>query len=93
MEAGADNVESDEGSHYIYTQPDDFAAVMKALEEKLGEAQKAELTWIANVEKDLGAEEAESVVKLFDALEELDDVQYVYSNFTASDEVLERLTD
>ena len=91
VEAGAENAEIDEESHIITTAPDDFAAVQKALEEKLGDPQKAELTWNANIEKEVSEEEAETVLKLYDALEELDDVQYVHANFSIDDSILEKL--
>lgn len=90
-EAGAENVETDEDAHYIYTQPDDFGAVLSAISEKYGDPEKAELTWKPNVTKDLDLESAQKVMKLIDALEDLDDVQNVYTNFEVSDEILEKL--
>lgn len=91
VEAGAENVESEDDTHVIYTQPDDFAAVQEALSEKLGDPLKAELTWKPNVSKDLNEEEAEKVMRLIDVLDDLDDTQNIYTNFEISDEIMEKL--
>lgn len=91
LEAGASNVESDEEDHIITCEADEFAAVQKALEQKYGEPQKAGLVWRPNVNADVSEEQAASVLKLIDALEDSDDVQTVTANFEVSDEVMERL--
>ncbi|GJL84721.1 MAG: putative transcriptional regulatory protein R02753 [Micavibrio sp.] len=91
LEAGADNVESDEEMHEISCAPDDFAAVAKALEEKFGEAERAGLVWRPNVSAEVDEAQAGSVMKLVDALEDCDDVQNVTPNFEVSDEVMEKL--
>jgi len=91
VEAGADNVESDENIHRITCAADDFAAVAKALEEKLGEPEKSGLAWDANIESEVDESTAESVLKLIDALEDDDDAQTVTTNMNASDEIMEKL--
>lgn len=91
VEAGAGNVESDEHIHRITCAADDFAAVLEVLNAKFGEAEKSGLAWEANVESDVDAETATSVLKLIDALEDDDDVQAVTSNMNASDDIMEKL--
>ena len=91
VDAGAENVESDNDMHRITCSADDFAAVAKALEETFGEAEKAGLSWQANVESEVDASGAESVMKLIDALEDDDDVQTVTSNMSASEAIMEQL--
>ncbi len=91
VEAGAENCESGEDIHEITCATDDLAAVRDALEEKFGEAEKAAFVWRANTGTDCDEGTAESTMKLIDALEDNDDVQAVYTNFEASDEILEKL--
>jgi YebC/PmpR family DNA-binding regulatory protein len=90
-EAGADDVESDDEHHVIICAADSFAAVNEALEKKYGEAVQAGLTWRANIAAEVDEEQAASVLKLIDALEDLDDVQHVTTNFDVSDEIMEKL--
>jgi YebC/PmpR family DNA-binding regulatory protein len=91
VEAGAENVESDEHIHRITCAADDFAAVLDVLTQKFGEPEKSGLAWDANVETPADAETAASVMKLIDALEDDDDVQVVTSNMDASDEIMEQI--
>jgi len=91
VEAGAENCESGEEIHVIETSADDLAAVRDALEERFGEAEKAGLVWKPNTLSEVDEDTAGTVMKLIDVLEDNDDVQSVYSNFEASDEVLEKL--
>ena len=91
VEAGAENVESDEAAHNIICADSDFAAVRDALEKALGEPEKSGLVWQPNINADVDEAQAASVLKLIDALEDCDDVQNVYTNFECSDEVMEKL--
>ncbi len=91
IEAGADDVESSEEGHIIYCGDSDLGAVSQALEEALGESESTKLIWKPNVTAELGLEDMQKLMKLLDALEDDDDVQHVYSNFDASDEVMEQL--
>ncbi|MCQ8184038.1 YebC/PmpR family DNA-binding transcriptional regulator [Parvularcula maris] len=91
IEAGAEDVESGEEAHTIYTAADDFAEVQKALEEKYGEPDSAKLAWRAQNTIEVSSEKSDTIVKLYDALDDLDDVQQVYANFELSDEDAERL--
>jgi YebC/PmpR family DNA-binding regulatory protein len=87
VEAGADNVESDDDTHEIITQAGDFAAVREALEQKFEDPERSGLVWKPNMTTELNAEDAAKILKLIDTLEDSDDVQTVFCNFEMSDEV------
>ena len=92
LEAGAEDIASDEdGSVEVVTAPESFVEVKDAMKAKGLDPSAAEVTMrpATNVELDL--EDAQSVMKLVDMLEDLDDVQNVYSNAEFSDEVLAQL--
>lgn len=93
VEAGAENVESDEDFHEITTAADDLATVRDALESKFGEAEKSGLIWKPNVMTELDEARVLTLMKLIDALEDSDDIQTVTSNFDVSDDVLEKLAE
>lgn len=93
LEAGADDVEAaDDGSIDVTTAWEDFSAVKAAMEEAGLTPEGGEVTMIASTTVPLDADGAEKVMGLIDALEELDDVQNVYSNIELSDEVLASLS-
>ncbi|TCL69793.1 YebC/PmpR family DNA-binding transcriptional regulator [Rhizobium sp. BK251] len=92
IEAGADDVETDEEGHYITTAFESLGEVAKALEELLGEAETVKAVWRAQNNVPVDEEKAQSLLKLIDSLEDDDDVQNVYSNFEVSDEVLAKLS-
>lgn len=92
LEAGADNVETDGNIHEITCAMEELNTVSTALATTAGEAPKsAKLIWKAhnNIELDLDA--ATKLMKMIDALEELDDVQSVYGNYDIPDAVMEKL--
>lgn len=91
LDAGAEDMETEDNSFVIYTPYSDLHTVMGALEEKGYKIEKAELTMIPkNV---INADDvAEKLFRLIEALEDLDDVQKVYANYEISDEVFERLS-
>ncbi|MCI5060798.1 MAG: YebC/PmpR family DNA-binding transcriptional regulator [Alphaproteobacteria bacterium] len=91
VEAGAENCESDAEFHNIQTAMDDLAAVRDALEEKFGEAEKADLVWQPNTMSELNEDQATSLMKLIEALEDEDDVQAVTTNMEVDDSVMEKL--
>jgi YebC/PmpR family DNA-binding regulatory protein len=91
IEAGAEDVESDEDGHEIWTAQEDLHGVAKALEASLGEPETTKLAWRPQTPVDVGEEEAGTLLRLIDALEEDDDVQTVWGNYEVSDEVMEKL--
>ncbi|WP_371155036.1 YebC/PmpR family DNA-binding transcriptional regulator [Jannaschia sp. 2305UL9-9] len=91
IEAGAEDVESDEESHVVWCADTDLSAVSTALEEQLGESDSTKLVWRPTTTTELDLEGMQSLMKLLDALEDDDDVQTVTANFEASDEVMSQL--
>ena len=92
LEAGAENVESGDEIHEVVTDPDDFAAVRDTLEAKFGGAESARLAWRPNVTTPVGADHAEALFGLIEALEDNDDVQTVSANYEVADEIVARLS-
>ncbi|MFN7173956.1 MAG: YebC/PmpR family DNA-binding transcriptional regulator [Thermaurantiacus tibetensis] len=91
LEAGAEDVESGEDVHEIWTAPDALHEVAKALEARLGEPQGAKLAWRPRTLVEVSADDARLLMKLIDALEDSDDVQAVYGNHDMTDEVADAL--
>ncbi|WP_298430932.1 YebC/PmpR family DNA-binding transcriptional regulator [uncultured Jannaschia sp.] len=91
IEAGAEDVESDEESHVVWCADTDLNAVSSALEEALGESESTKLVWRPTTTTELDLEGMQALMKLIDALEDDDDVQNVTANFEASDEVMAEL--
>jgi YebC/PmpR family DNA-binding regulatory protein len=80
LEAGALDVESDEGTYTVLTEVADFHAVQDALRIAGIEFEDAELAMIPRTEVRVEGPDADQLVKLLELLEELDDVQQVYTN-------------
>jgi YebC/PmpR family DNA-binding regulatory protein len=92
IEAGAEDVVSDENGHQIFTTPDDLNEVTKALEAKFGEPRKSALTWKPQNTVSVDDESGEKILKLIDALDDNDDVQNVYANFEVSDALMQKMS-
>jgi len=92
IEAGAEDVTTDEDGHYIICGFEDIGDVSKALEATLGEADMVKAIWRAQNTVPVDEERAQSLMKLIDTLEDDDDVQNVYTNFEVSDEVMAKLS-
>ena len=88
IEAGAEDVQSDEEAHVIYCEDTDLNDVSTALEAALGETESTKLIWKPNMTTELDLEGLTKLMKLLDTLEEDDDVQRVTTNFEASDDVM-----
>ncbi|MDO5704465.1 MAG: YebC/PmpR family DNA-binding transcriptional regulator [Paracoccus sp. (in: a-proteobacteria)] len=91
IEAGAEDVESDEDGHWIYCADSDLNEVSTALEGSLGESETAKLIWKPQAPTEIDLETAQKLMKLIEALEDDDDVQNVTGNFELSDEVAAQL--
>jgi YebC/PmpR family DNA-binding regulatory protein len=91
IEAGAEDVESDEEGHQIWTAQESLHEVARALEGALGEPESAKLAWRPATPVEVAGGEAEQLIRLIDTLEEDDDVQTVWGNYEVPDEVMERL--
>jgi len=92
LEAGADDVvAADDGSVEVLTTPEDFEAVQAAMTAAGLAPDEAEVTLRAENTTEMDLEGAEKVLRLLDMLEDLDDVQQVYSNADIPDDILEKL--
>ncbi|KQV35127.1 MULTISPECIES: YebC/PmpR family DNA-binding transcriptional regulator [unclassified Rhizobium] len=92
IDAGAEDVTTDEDGHTIICGFEDIGEVSKALEATLGEAETVKAIWRAQNTVPVDEEKAQSLMKLIDTLEDDDDVQNVYTNFEVSDEVMAKLS-
>ena len=80
IEAGADDLQTEEDFFEISTAIESFETVRKAVAEKGLEIENASLQWVAKNLIEVKGEDAEKVIKLIESLEDIDDVQNVYSN-------------
>ena len=87
LEAGADDVESDEDGHWIYCSVEALSEVSDALEKALGESTESKLIWRPQSRTEVDLETAQKLMRLIDMLEEDDDVQTVTHNFDVPDVV------
>ncbi len=92
IEAGADDVQSDEDGHTIQCSFEGLGDVSKALEEALGEAESVKVVWKPQNSIPVDEERAQSLIKLVGVLEDDDDVQNVYANFEVDEETMARLS-
>ena len=92
IEAGADDVVSDENGHTIITAFEDLNEVSTALESSLGEAESVRAIWRPQTGTPVDEEKAQSVLRLIGNLDDDDDVQNVYANFEVDDAVMAKLS-
>ena len=91
-EAGADNVESTAEGHEVTCAPDDFSSVRDALAEHFGDPLEASLAWKPQTTVPIDEDQAATLLKLLDSLDDSDDVQRVAANYEVSDDIMTRLT-
>jgi YebC/PmpR family DNA-binding regulatory protein len=92
LEAGADEVESDDEGHTIYTDATDLHSVVSTLTSELGkDPESAKLIFKPKEPMVLDQEAAEKLIRLIDALEDNDDVQVVFGNYDIPEDVMEAL--
>ncbi len=92
IEAGAEDVESGEDGHTIYTTFEGLNAVAEALNATLGDAQSTGIIWSAKMEVPVSGDAVVSLMKLIDGLDDDDDVQNVWTNADISDEDMAKLS-
>jgi YebC/PmpR family DNA-binding regulatory protein len=92
IDAGAEDVVSDENGHQIVTKTDTLHEVAKALEAKFGEPRKSGMMWKPQNTVAVDDEAGEKILKLMDALDDNDDVQNVYANFEVSDALMQKMS-
>ena len=91
LDAGAEDVETHNGSFEIISEPQDLVKVREALQAAGIDYDSADAEFVPNLEVEVDADTARKVLKLIDALEDSDDVQNVFSNFDLSESVLAEL--
>ncbi len=91
LEAGADDVESSEDGHSIWTSVDALHEVAKALEAALGEPEGVKLAWRPSTMVEVGEDDAGKLLRMIDTLEEDDDVQTVWGNYDVPDAIMDKL--
>ncbi|MGH7274425.1 MAG: YebC/PmpR family DNA-binding transcriptional regulator, partial [Nitrospiria bacterium] len=91
LEAGAEDLRTDEKNFEVITAPDDFEKAKRALENNKIPFALAEVTLVPQNYVSLAGKDAEQMLKLMETLEDHDDVQKVHANFDIPDEVIERV--
>ncbi|WP_274423423.1 YebC/PmpR family DNA-binding transcriptional regulator [Chelativorans sp. YIM 93263] len=92
IEAGAEDVQSDDNGHVIICAFEDIGDVTDALTAALGEAETVKAVWRPQTGTPVDEERAQSILKLIATLEDDDDVQNVYANFEVDDEIMAKLS-
>ncbi|MDH4210343.1 MAG: YebC/PmpR family DNA-binding transcriptional regulator [candidate division WOR-3 bacterium] len=92
LEGGATDVKTEDETYLIVTAPDTFSKVKEILQNNKIEILTGEVTKVPQNTVPLTDKEAEKMLKLYEALDALDDVQQVYANFDISDEVMEKIS-
>jgi YebC/PmpR family DNA-binding regulatory protein len=92
LDAGAEDMKSDEKNYEIFTAVQNFEKVKQALEAKGIKCTDAEVTMVPSSTVKVVGAEAKQLLGLIDALEDHDDVQHVYANFDIPDEILEQVS-
>ena len=91
LEAGADNVETEEDAHIITTTAEEFNFVRENMERHYSTPEEAGLIWQPQNSISVEETNATTLIKLYDTLDENEDVQNVFANFDISDEVIKKL--
>ena len=91
IDAGAEDVESGEDGHEIWTAQEDLHEVARSLEARLGAPESTKLAWRPQTPVEVNGDDAGQLIKLIDALDDDDDIQTVWGNYEVPDEVMEKL--
>jgi YebC/PmpR family DNA-binding regulatory protein len=91
LEAGADDLQTEEGNYVVTTSTEAFEVVREALSKNNIPLISSELSMVPQNTVELDADKARQVLKLMDAIEDHDDVQDVYSNFDIPDSIMEEV--
>jgi YebC/PmpR family DNA-binding regulatory protein len=91
LDAGAEEVNDLGESFEVVSEPTDLVTARKALQDAGIDYDSADTAFLPTVEVDLDEEQAKRVFRLIEALEDSDDVQDVYANYSVPDEIMEKL--
>lgn len=92
LDAGADDMKPDDNFYEIVTMPDSFESVKRAFAQNNIPVETAEVTMHPKNTVKVVGKNAETLLKIMDALEEQDDIQHIYSNFDIDEKVMQTLT-
>ena len=92
LDAGAEDVRTEGNEYEVITQPQDFEAVKKAIDDKGIKYLEARISMLPSNTVKLEAAKAEAMLKMMEKLEDNDDVQNVYSNFDIDEDVMEKMS-
>jgi YebC/PmpR family DNA-binding regulatory protein len=92
LEGGAIDVKTEEDTFQIISSPENYSKIKDILQNNKIEISSSEITKVPQNTVPLDDKDAEKVLKLYEALDTLDDVQHVYANFDVSDEVMEKIS-
>lgn len=92
IDAGADDCSTGGEFYEVTTSPDSLHSVRDALTAKFGDPESAKFVWIPKTTAAINEEQARTLLKMIDALEDNDDVQNVWTNFEVSDEIMQKLS-
>jgi YebC/PmpR family DNA-binding regulatory protein len=92
LEGGANDIKKEESSYQIITPPENFTKVKEILQNNKVEIAASELTKVPQSTVLLNEKQAEKVLKLYELLDELDDIQHVYANFDIPEAVMEKIS-
>ena len=88
IDAGADDMKTDEDTYQVITSPENFEAVRQALESKKIKPEEAEIQLVPENTVHVDGKEAEQFLKLLEALEDNDDIQHVFANFDIDEKLI-----
>jgi transcriptional/translational regulatory protein YebC/TACO1 len=91
LDTGAEEVNDLGESFEVVAEPSDLVATRAALQDAGIDYDSADVAFLPSVEIDLGEEQARRVFRLIEALEDSDDVQDVYANYSVSDDIIDKL--
>jgi len=91
LDAGAEEVNDLGESFEVVSEPTDLVTTRTALQDAGIDYDSADTAFLPTVEVDLDEDQAKRVFRLIEALEDSDDVQDVYANYSVSDEIMEKL--
>lgn len=92
LEGGATDIKTEDEQYQIITTPDNFDTVKDILKNNNVEIESSEITKMAQSLVPLNEKEATKVLKIFESLDELDDVQNVYGNFDIPEAMMEKIS-
>lgn len=88
VDQGAEDVQTEEEALTIITPPEDFETVRRSLKDSGYSVEVAEITYLPTTQVQMSGQDAQTLIRLVDALEEQEDVQNVYGNFEITDDSL-----